>query len=55
MGPLEYINLIRIQNACEKLRKTDNFISDFFDNNTRHFVQLQSLFSAFVVNIIPLR
>lgn len=28
MGPLEYINLIRIQNACEKLRKTDNFISD---------------------------
>lgn len=23
MGPLEYINLVRIQNACEMLRKTD--------------------------------
>lgn len=28
MGPLEYINLIRIQNACELLRKTDRLVSD---------------------------
>lgn len=28
MGPLEYINLIRIQNACELLRKTDALVSD---------------------------
>lgn len=28
MGPLEYINLVRIQNACEMLRKTDALVSD---------------------------
>lgn len=28
MGPLEYINLVRIQNACEMLRKTDRLVSD---------------------------
>lgn len=28
MGPLEYINLVRIQNACELLRKTDGMVSD---------------------------
>lgn len=28
IGPLEYINLIRIQHACELLRKTDSLISD---------------------------
>lgn len=28
MSPLEYINLVRIQNACEHLKRTDNPISD---------------------------
>ena len=28
MAPLEYINLVRIQNACEMLRKTDALVSD---------------------------
>ena len=28
MGPLEYINLIRIKNACELLRKTDALVAD---------------------------
>lgn len=28
MTPLEYINLVRIQNACEMLRKTDTLVSD---------------------------
>jgi len=28
MGPLEYINLVRIQNSCELLRKTDALVSD---------------------------
>lgn len=28
MSPLEYINLVRIQNACEMLRKTDYMVSD---------------------------
>lgn len=28
IGPLEYINLVRIQNACEMLKKTDEMISD---------------------------
>lgn len=28
MGPLEYINLVRIQNACELLRKTDVLVSE---------------------------
>lgn len=28
MGPLEYINLIRIRNACELLRKTDSQVAD---------------------------
>ena len=28
MGPLEYINLVRIQNACDLLRKTDVLVAD---------------------------
>jgi AraC-like DNA-binding protein len=28
MGPLEYINLVRVQNACELLRKTDTLVSE---------------------------
>ena len=28
IGPLEYINLVRIQNACEMLKKTDEMVSD---------------------------
>lgn len=28
MGPLEYINLVRIQNACELLKKTDYTVAD---------------------------
>lgn len=28
IGPLEYINLVRIQNACELLRKTDGMVSE---------------------------
>ena len=28
MGPLEYINLVRIRNACELLRKTDSQVAD---------------------------
>ena len=28
MSPLEYINLVRIQNACDYLKKTDESISD---------------------------
>ena len=28
MGPLEYINKVRIQAACEILKKTDESISD---------------------------
>lgn len=28
IGPLEYINLVRIQNACEMLKKTDEMVAD---------------------------
>lgn len=28
IGPLEYINFVRIQNACEMLKKTDEMVSD---------------------------
>lgn len=28
MGPLEYMNMVRIQNACELLRKTDDAVSN---------------------------
>ena len=28
MGPMEYVNMIRIQTACDYLKRTDNFITD---------------------------
>lgn len=28
MGPLEYINTVRIQNACEMLRRTDDTVAN---------------------------
>ena len=54
MGPLEYINQVRIQTACELLKKTDESISDiaykcgFTTNSTfnRNFRQLMGMSPA---------